>query len=57
MALFGDGGEKMKIQWYPGHMTKAKRAMAEDVKIIDLIIDMTYARAPLSTRNPDIDQL
>ena len=47
----------MKIQWYPGHMTKAKRAMAEDVKIIDLIIEMTDARAPLSTRNPDIDQL
>ncbi len=47
----------MKIQWYPGHMTKAKRAMAEDVKMIDLIIEMTDARAPLSTRNPDIDQL
>lgn len=47
----------MKIQWYPGHMTKARRAMAEDVKMIDLIIEMTDARAPLSTRNPDVDQL
>lgn len=47
----------MKIQWYPGHMTKAKRAMAQDVKIVDLIIEMTDARAPLATRNPDIDKL
>lgn len=47
----------MKIQWYPGHMTKAKRAMVEDVKIIDLIIEMTDARAPLATRNPEIDKL
>ena len=47
----------MKIQWYPGHMTKARRAMAEDVKMIDLIIEMTDARAPISTRNPDVDQL
>ncbi len=47
----------MKIQWYPGHMTKAKRAMSEDVKIVDLIIEMTDARAPLAARNPDIDKL
>lgn len=50
-------GEIMKIQWYPGHMTKAKRAMAEDVKIVDLIVEMVDARAPLATRNPEIDQL
>ena len=50
-------GGFMNIQWYPGHMTKAKRAMSEDIKIIDLIIEMTDARAPLSTRNPDIDKL
>ena len=30
----------MKIQWYPGHMTKAKRAMSEDIKIIDIVIEM-----------------
>ena len=47
----------MKIQWYPGHMTKAVRAMQEDVKIVDLIIELVDARAPLSTRNPDIDRL
>ncbi len=47
----------MKIQWYPGHMTKAIRNMQEDVKIIDLIIEMVDARAPLATRNPDVDKL
>ena len=47
----------MNIQWYPGHMTKAKRAMEEDIKLIDLIIELVDARAPLSSRNPDIDQL
>ena len=47
----------MNIQWYPGHMTKAKRAMQEDIKLIDLIIELVDARAPLSSRNPDIDVL
>ena len=47
----------MNIQWYPGHMTKAKRAMKEDVKLIDLIIELVDARVPLSSRNPDIDEL
>lgn len=47
----------MNIQWYPGHMTKAKRAMQEDVKIVDMIIELVDARAPMSTRNPDIDTL
>ncbi|WP_394522177.1 ribosome biogenesis GTPase YlqF [Lacrimispora sp. JR3] len=47
----------MNIQWYPGHMTKAKRAMKEDIKLIDLIIELVDARVPLSSRNPDIDDL
>ena len=47
----------MKIQWYPGHMTKAIRSMQEDIKVIDLIIEMVDARAPQATRNPDIDRL
>lgn len=47
----------MNIQWYPGHMTKARRAMQEDMKLIDLIIELVDARAPISSRNPDIDQL
>ena len=47
----------MNIQWYPGHMTKAKRAMKEDMKLIDLVIELVDARAPLASRNPDIDEL
>ena len=45
------------VQWYPGHMTKAKRAMKEDMKLVDLVIEILDARAPLSSRNPDIDEL
>lgn len=47
----------MNIQWYPGHMTKAKHAMKEDVKLVDLVIELVDARAPLASRNPDIDSL
>lgn len=47
----------MNFQWYPGHMTKAKRAMQEDIKLVDLVIELVDARAPLSSRNPDIDEL
>lgn len=47
----------MNFQWYPGHMTKAKRQMQEDIKLIDLVIELVDARIPLSSRNPDIDDL
>ncbi len=47
----------MNIQWYPGHMTKAKRMMQENIKIIDLIIEIVDARLPVSSRNPEIDDL
>ena len=47
----------MDYQWYPGHMTKAKRQMQEDRKLIDLVIELVDARVPLSSRNPDIDDL
>lgn len=47
----------MNYQWYPGHMTKAKRAMQEDIRLIDLIIELVDARMPLGSRNPDIDSL
>lgn len=47
----------MEIQWYPGHMTRAKRQMQEDLKIIDLIIELVDARIPRSSRNPDIAEL
>ncbi len=47
----------MDYQWYPGHMAKARRQMQEDIKLIDLIIELTDARVPQSGRNPDIDDL
>ena len=47
----------MDFQWYPGHMTKAKRMMQENMKLIDIMIELVDARIPLSSRNPDIDQL
>ncbi|MCB6413946.1 ribosome biogenesis GTPase YlqF [Faecalimonas umbilicata] len=47
----------MHFQWYPGHMTKAKRMMQENIKLIDLVIELVDARVPISSRNPDIDDL
>ena len=47
----------MHFQWYPGHMTKAKRMMQENIKLIDLVIELVDARLPVSSRNPDIDEL
>ncbi len=47
----------MNFQWYPGHMTKAKRMMDENIKLIDLMIEMLDARIPLASSNPDIDTL
>ncbi|MBR1816847.1 MAG: ribosome biogenesis GTPase YlqF [Lachnospiraceae bacterium] len=47
----------MTIQWYPGHMTKAKRMMQENIKLIDIVIELLDARTPLSSKNPDIDEL
>ena len=47
----------MQFQWYPGHMTKAKRQMQEDIKLVDLVIELVDARIPVSSRNPDIDTL
>ena len=47
----------MDFQCYPGHMSKAKRMMQESMKLIDIMIELVDARIPLSSRNPDIDQL
>ncbi len=45
----------MHFQWYPGHMTKAKRMMQENIKLIDIVVELVDARVPLSSKNPDID--
>ncbi len=47
----------MQIQWYPGHMTKARRAIQQDMALVDMVIELLDARAPASSRNPDIDTL
>lgn len=53
----GDNNKLATFNWYPGHMTKAKRQMQEDIKLIDLVIEIVDARVPNSSRNPDIDEL
>lgn len=47
----------MNVQWYPGHMTKAKRMMQENIRLVDLILELVDARVPFSSRNPDIDEM
>jgi len=47
----------MQYQWYPGHMTKARRQMEENIKLVDIVIELCDSRIPLSSRNPDIDKI
>ena len=47
----------MNIQWYPGHMTRAKRKIESDLKLVDLVIELLDARCPAATENPDIRRL
>ena len=47
----------MNIQWYPGHMTKTRRMMEEDLKLVDAVCEILDARIPISSRNPDIDAI
>ncbi len=47
----------MQYQWYPGHMTKAKRQIQEDLKLVDVIIELVDARIPYSSKNPDIQAM
>ena len=47
----------MNIQWYPGHMTQARRVMEENLKLIDLVAEVLDARCPESSRNPDISRM
>ncbi len=47
----------MNIQWYPGHMTKTRRQMEADLKLVDAVCEIVDARIPVSSRNPDIDSI
>ena len=49
--------KKMNVQWYPGHMTKTRRMMEEDLKLVDAVCEILDARIPISSRNPDIDTI
>ena len=49
--------QKMNINWYPGHMAKTKRQIIEDLKIIDVVVELLDARIPISSRNPDIQTI
>ena len=52
-----DGFEKMTIQWFPGHMTRAQRMIEDNLKLVDAVCEILDARIPFSSRNPDIDRL
>jgi len=47
----------VNVQWYPGHMAKAKRQIIENLKLVDAICEIVDARIPISSRNPDIDEI
>ena len=47
----------MNIQWYPGHMVKAKRKIMEELKLVDIVIELLDARIPMSSRNPEIENI
>ena len=47
----------MDIQWFPGHMKKTQRMIAENLKYVDIVAEVIDARIPVSSRNPDIDTL
>ena len=49
--------EQMNIQWYPGHMTKTRRQIEADLKLVDAVCEILDARIPISSRNPDIDSI
>jgi ribosome biogenesis GTPase A len=50
-------GAKTNIQWFPGHMAKARRLLAENLSKVDAVVELLDARAPLSSENPEIDKL
>ena len=52
-----DNFEKMNIQWFPGHMTKAQRMIEDNIKLVDAVCEIIDARIPSASRNPDIDKL
>jgi ribosome biogenesis GTPase A len=52
-----ENGSKFVVNWYPGHMTRTRRQMEQDIKLVDLVAELLDARIPISSRNPDIDAI
>lgn len=49
--------EEMSVQWFPGHMAKTRRMMQSNLKLVDIVVELTDARIPQSSRNPEIDRI
>ena len=47
----------MNIQWFPGHMSKTRRLLEENLKMVDVVIELLDARIPVSSKNPEIDSI
>ena len=56
MSNSNDSLSKVVINWYPGHMAKTKKQIIEDLKLIDIVIEVLDARIPISSQNPDIQE-
>lgn len=50
-------GDTTKVQWFPGHMAKTRRIMQSNLKLVDVVVEITDARIPYSSRNPEMDRL
>ena len=47
----------MVVQWFPGHMAKTRKLITENLKLVDVVVELVDARLPLSSRNPEIDRI
>lgn len=56
-TLYGEWGNIMVLQWFPGHMAKTRRLISDSLKVVDVVIELVDARLPLSSRNPEIDRI
>ena len=57
MEVFVDNTEMKQIQWFPGHMAKTRRLIAANLKLVDAVVEIVDSRAPLSSRNPEMDSM
>ena len=55
--MSNENSAKTNINWYPGHMAKTKKQIIEDLKLIDVVVELLDARIPMSSQNPDLQQI